>query len=406
MQRGPLFPLLSILVVLSACAGRQPDLPTDSPYRDPATLEAGQILHLATGRLLTEAELYENLSDYPVVYVGETHDNVHAHAVQLAILKAMYRRFPGQVAVGMEMLRRPYQAEVDSYLAGETGDREFLRAWDESWGLRAFPYYRELLTACRERGIPVLALNPGRELETALISDPVPADPELAARLPELDLSDPYYRATLEAYFAGHAGGSEQFEIFHRIQVLRDETMAATAAAYLQRAEGAGKHLLVFAGGNHVRYGFGIPRRLYRRQPLPYVVVDTFVTAYPDALRDRLMDVTLPSIPMRPADFYWAVGYEDLAGEQVALGVEVEEVEKGGVRVRSVVPGGAADAAGLAVGDIVVSLDGEPVEDSFDLRYLVSRHRPGESGSLAVLREGERLQARVTYGGADRGMGN
>ncbi len=389
--------IIGLLVGLCACAGPRPDTPGESPYRDPATLVAGQILHLDTGRLLTASELYGNLSHYRVIYVGETHDNVHAHAVQLEILEAMLRRFPGEVTVGMEMLRRPHQAEVDAYLAGEIGEKAFLRAWDESWGLRAFPYYRELLTLCRDRGIPVLALNPGRDLEAALVRDPLPADPELAARLPELDLGDPYYRATMEAYFAGHAGGSDQADTFLRLQALRDETMAATAAAYLQSPEGADQRLLVFAGANHVRYGFGIPRRLYRRLPVPYAVVDTVITEYPETMRPRLMDVALPPIPLRPADFYWAVAYADLSGEQASLGVQVGEPANGGVEVQSVVPDSAAEAAGLAAGDIIFSLDDEPVADGFDLRYLVARHRPGESASLSIQRGGERLETRVTF---------
>ncbi len=403
-MRHLLFALLLVLLCGAAgCATPQPATFSESPYRDPATLAKGEILHLATGRLLSERELYENLFHYRLIYVGETHDNVRAHAVQLAILEAMQRRFPGEVAVGMEMLRRPHQSVVDGYLAGEIGERAFLRAWDESWGLGAYPYYRELLDFCRDRGIPVVALNPGRDLEAALLGDSRPAEEGVAARLPEMDLDDPYYRATLEAYFAAHAGGSGDLERFLRVQALRDEAMADTAAAYLQSPEGAGRRLLVFAGGNHVRYGYGVPRRLYRRLPLPYAIVDTFITEYPDALRHRMMDVALPPIPLRPADFYWAVGYEDLASGQATLGVVVEELESGRVRVESVVPDSAAQAAGVAPGDMIVSLDGEPVTDGFDLRYLLSRRPQGDSGSLIVLRGDEQLELSVDFGGRARG---
>jgi hypothetical protein len=193
-------------------------------------------------------------------------------------------------------------------------------------------------------------------------------------------------------------------EVFHRIQVLRDETMAATAAGYLQNTADSGRRLLVFTGGNHVRYGFGVPRRLYRRLPVPYVVVDTFITDYPDTLEDhQLMDVALPSLPLRPADFYWAVTYEDLAVGPVTLGVQVAEGDHGGVRVQSVVPGGAAERAGVMADDLILSLGGEPVADGFDLRYLVSLRRPGETAPLTVQRGAERLQLAVTYRAAHHG---
>jgi len=106
--------------------------------------------------------------------------------------------------------------------------------------------------------------------------------------------------------------GSHHGEAFYRVQVLWDEAMAETAAEYLKSPEGQGRRLLILAGGNHVRYGIGIPRRLFRRVPLPYAIVLPFPVEIPDDKRDRLMDVEMPDLPMRPADFYWAVGYESL----------------------------------------------------------------------------------------------
>lgn len=384
-------------LVLAGCAADQGALRVDSPYRAPSTLAKGQILHAATGRLLTQAELIEYLAPYPVVYVGEAHDSVDDHAVQLAILRGLQERFPGEVALGLEMLRRPFQAEVDAYLRGDTDEKAFLRVWEKNWSPRSFPYYRDLLHYAREHRLPVVALNAGNDLKAAVREkglDGLP--PDLAARLPEMDLEDPHHRAFIGAMFGGHASGSSQPEVFYRVQVLWDETMAQSAAEYLQ-GPGQGKRLVVLAGGNHVRYGFGIPRRLFRRVPLPYAVVDPYAVEIPEKKRETLMDVDPPALPLRAADVYWAVGYEDLEDDRVMLGIQVADAEGGGVKVTGVLPDSPGLKAGLREGDVIVSVDGAPVVEVFDLTYQVGLHKPGDTGPLEVTRGGERLTLQVAY---------
>ena len=385
-------------LALAGCAAHREPLPIASPYRDPSDLEKGQILHAATGRLLTEPELLEYLSHYPVVYVGEAHDSVDDHAVELKILKSLEERFPGRVALGLEMLRRPFQREVDAYIRGEMEEKEFLRVWQKNWGANSFPYYQEILRYAREKRIPVLALNAGDDLKKAVMEKGMDGlGPDLAAQLPEIDRDDPYYREFVEAFFGGHSKGSQHSDRFFQIQVLWDETMAQAAAEYLLSPEGKGRRLAVFAGGNHVRYGFGIPRRLFRRVPVPFAIVNPHAPEIPEKKKDKIMDVSLPELPMRQADIYWIVGYEDLDDKRVMLGVEVAENPEGGVLIRGVMPDSPAAKAGVQKEDVIVAVDGAPVKEIFDLTYQVGLHAPGEQGSVEVQRQGERLTLPITF---------
>jgi len=385
-------------LLTTGCAVGTAPLSVESPYRDPDTLARGDILHLATGRLLSESELIDYLSRYPVVYFGETHDSVEDHNAQLAILKGLEARFPGGVALGLEMLRRPGQQSLDAYLRGDMTEREFEKVWARSWGVRTFRYYSEILRFARAGKIPVLALNAGRDLRDAVYKQGFDdLEPEFAQRLSQMDLDDPYQRAMLEGILGGHSAGSGRIEVFHRIQVLWDETMARTAADYLTSAEGRDKRLVILAGGNHVRYGFGIPRRLFRRVPLAYSIVSGYAVEIAEDKRDSLMDVELPELPMSPADVYWATRYYDLGGERVALGVMIEPLEEGGVRVVEIVPDGPAAAAGLEAGDVIVSIGGTGVRETFDLTHEVSAYKPGDSGRVEVLRADRRLEFEVTY---------
>jgi uncharacterized iron-regulated protein len=384
------------LLSLAGCAATQPSLDVESPYVDPRTLRVGEILHLATGRLLAESEALDYLCRFPVVYVGEAHDNVEAHAVQLTVLKAMEACFPGQVALGLEMLQRPFQADADAFVRGEMSERDFERVWQKSWG--DISYYRELLHFAREKRIPLLALNASAATRKAVREQPPSAmTPDAAREVPELDTQDPYHRAYVQAMVGGHAKGVSA-DAFYRVQLLWDETMAETAAEYLKSPAGRGRRLLVLAGSNHVRYGFGIPRRLFRRVPLPFVIVEPYVHgAGVEVPKDRLMDVEVPAPPLRPADLYWSVRYRDLKGEQVKLGILVEDAGGAGVRVTGVLPGGPGHAAGLRAGDLIVSLDGTEVNAAADLIHEVGRHKRGEKGTIEVLRGGTRVPLAVTY---------
>jgi serine protease Do len=66
-----------------------------------------------------------------------------------------------------------------------------------------------------------------------------------------------------------------------------------------------------------------------------------------------------------------------------------------GVVLSDVSPGGPGDRAGLAIGDIVVSLDGKPMENARQLDVNLYRRAPGEVLSLGVLRGGRANLVRV-----------
>src|SRR5262245_26654929 len=385
------------LFVLGACATVERGASPESPYVAPESLRAGQILHLATGRLLSDSEATEYLSRFPVVYVGEGHDNAEAHALELAVLEAMHERFPGQLALGLEMLERPFQKEADAFVDGTLAERDFHKVWLRSWG--DFVSYREILRFARDHAIPLVALNASAAMRRAVREGTPPGS---AGARPEMDLGDRYHRQFIEGFIAGHGPtpgtAAPDPEAFYRVQVLWDEAMAETAAAYLESAAGRGRRLLVIAGGNHVRYGLGVPRRLFRRVPLPYVIVEAYVNdAIVDVPDESRMRVEAPRLPFRPADIYWSVGYRSVRDRQVRLGVRVEPAGAAGVRVTEVTPDGPGRAAGIRAGDVILAVDGIEVNDPSDLVYEVGQHARGQTGTVEVLRGSERLRLTVTF---------
>jgi membrane-associated protease RseP (regulator of RpoE activity) len=220
-------------------------------------------------------------------------------------------------------------------------------------------------------------------------------DEETRSQLPEIDLDDPYQRAMAEAIFAGHSSGKAMLDGFLRIQTLWDETMAENIARVMQE-KGSEHRMVVLAGGNHVRYGFGIPRRVYRRLPTSYMLVGIRELVIPGNKQGKLMDVEMPRFPMPSYDYLVYTEYESLPGERVKLGVRMKE-EDGKVLVEGVVPGSAADQAGILAGDIIVSMGEVVIADSFDLVYEVNQRVSGDQTALIVEREGEQINLDVTF---------
>lgn len=66
-------------------------------------------------------------------------------------------------------------------------------------------------------------------------------------------------------------------------------------------------------------------------------------------------------------------------GPPVLLGVGVRSTRRGpGVQIVEVLRGGAAERAGLADGDLLMSVDGVPLDSATTLTYVLDRHYPGD----------------------------
>jgi membrane protease YdiL (CAAX protease family) len=65
------------------------------------------------------------------------------------------------------------------------------------------------------------------------------------------------------------------------------------------------------------------------------------------------------------------------------------EPHQGGCLVTGVVPGSAAETAGLQVGDVITAVDGESVADILGLAQVIRKHRVGDTVSIAFTRRGK-----------------
>ena len=76
------------------------------------------------------------------------------------------------------------------------------------------------------------------------------------------------------------------------------------------------------------------------------------------------------------------------------LGVQVQD----GAVIGQVVPGSPAATAGLQPEDIITSIDGQQLQGESALAEAINAHKPGDSITLAVLRNQQQVSVSVTLG--------
>ena len=113
-----------------------------------------------------------------------------------------------------------------------------------------------------------------------------------------------------------------------------------------------------------------------------------------------------------PADIAWRTagtlsergsvkrGYLGILSQPVRLpnGQSLGLTQRGGLLVVGVEDGSPADRGGLIVGDILATLDGQPIEDTEDLLVLLAGDRVGRSVPVKLVRGGELTEVEITVG--------
>lgn len=252
-----------------------------------------QVVDGRNGRQVDEAEFWSRLQRARAVCVGEEHPNPHHHWVQLRVVQELGKRKPAKLALGLEMVQRPFQGPLDDYSAKRI-DAAALRSrvgWEERWGYD-WEFYGPTIDTAIGFGAHVLALNAAKELSKKISRQGLESlTPEEKAAVPELKLDDPNHRAWFDGLMAemGGAGAHSQkkddaagegegdphpenphqakpempsAERIYTVQVLWDETMADVAAKWL--AANPTGQLVILAGNGHC-HDSAIVARLKRR---------------------------------------------------------------------------------------------------------------------------------------------
>ena len=260
------------------------------------------MVELATQRTLSFEAFVKAVAQAQVVAVGEEHYHPDIQAFALRLFQALVQHRPQHIALAMEFLERDMQLAVDTYLSGNS-DAVTLQTQ-----IKAPPdfmqFYFPLVQYARQAGVPLLALNVPRSL--ARLS---PKKDSRRSRRLYSPLSGPIWlqlfyllrpvpHVFLQAVAAAHPLSEEQRDRFVEAAHLKDDTMAESLAAFLERA--ADMTVLAIAGRFHFDYGLAIPVLLRQRRPRVTMQRVTTMAIAADDIID-LRDLAREAL----ADYVW-----------------------------------------------------------------------------------------------------
>jgi uncharacterized iron-regulated protein len=358
-----------------------------SPYLSLNELSNNEILHVPTGLKVSFDQMQDVISSSKVIYIGETHDNTEAHRVQLKIIKDLAQRFPGKVSVGMEMFRRSAQKDLDRWSKGKLPLNELKKLFRKNWGT-GYELYKPIFDFISKNDTPLIGLKSSIKTEEIFRKNGF-SNKKI---LPEIDFDDRYHRPFSMSIFGSH----KTMENPYRMLLLWEETMAETVANFVKDPNNTDSKLIVLAGGFHVQYGFGIPKRAFRRIPHSYAIILPTVTELPPELKDREMDVQHVSIPLYSADYAWKVQYKVLPKNKMMLGVVLKNTENA-VRIISVSSNSNADQAGLKDGDLLLAMEEIELTNIEDFIKGLKEYKIGDKVSFLVKRGEKEIKMEVHF---------
>ena len=333
---------------------------------------------LKPDRMQTLEDILPELIESRIIHVGEQHDKFIHHINQLQIIKRIHEA-GYKLAVGMEMFQKPFQKDVNDYMAGRIDERTFLKKTEyfHRWRYN-YNLYKPIIDYLKQKNIPLIALNIKGDINRKVAHEGLHSlTDEEKKHLPhELDFSDDQYRRDLSKVFTLHKDNKNlrDFNYFLQAQILWDETMAESAQQFLK--DNPGHKLVVLAGNGHIRHKYGIPERLYRRNQESFKVV-----VQDEDIEDGIADYVLVTTEIK-------------SQKSPGLGVMVEEKEQSLV-VTGVIDKSPANIAGLQKGDLIKTFAGEAIKSFADLKLALFYSETGSTQKIQIERDGKILNKKI-----------
>lgn len=348
-------------------------------------ISGGKIYSALRGKPIPFQEMIREMAKSRFLYLGESHDSLLNHDIQLKVIQALHHR-DRNLVIGIEMMPSSKQEILNKWSLGLLTPEEFLQEarWYVHWNLN-FAYYQKIFLFAKENKIPLYALNAPRALIHKIrlegweaLSD---AEKEL---IPQPDLSHKEHRQLIRTIFEStpiphpmkEKGLDMAFEGLYRAQSAWDEVMAHRADITARRE---GKRMIVLAGSAHFLYNLGVNRRAYERNRLPFYTL--VCVEVPEAKTVR--------VSRSLADFVWGIPEEGRPAYP-SIGLRLKKVEGlDNLIIESQAIEGVAKGSDFQKGDIILSVDERRFLDINELRMYLARFQWGDEVRFRILRQGE-----------------
>ncbi|MCJ7582396.1 MAG: ChaN family lipoprotein [Candidatus Aminicenantes bacterium] len=341
------------------------------------------------GKAVSFTKMITEMKDSRFVYVGESHNSMPMHDVQLEVVQALHQQ-DKNLSIGLEMFPVTGQEVLNKWSLGLLTEDEFIQEaeWYVTWNFN-FNYYRKIFLYAKENKIPIYALNAPRTMISAVrmkgweaLSD------EQKLIIPKPDLSIEDHRKLIQTIFGGtelphQMQGSDMemmFEGLYRAQSAWDEVMAYNA---VESAKKDGRRMAILAGSGHLLYNLGINYRAFERTGVPFkTVVCLEVPNESDSVQ----------VSRTYADYIWGLKAEEKpVYPSVGLSFKVfDGIEN--LVIESDPIGGVSLGQDIKKGDVVLDVDGKAYTNINTLRTYLSRFTWGDEVKFRLLREAAEVE--------------
>lgn len=338
----------------------------------------------ATSSMGSFDKIISELATKQVIYLGETHDSLADHLLQLRIIQALHKKGL-QLTLAMEMFPLSSQKALDNYVLKKSIDEAtFLRnshwfkVWRYDWRL-----FRPIFNFCRNANISIHGINVDREIVSTVFSsghtdDITTEQRNTIAKQRDLDLNG--YVDRLRAVHSFHEqsphGNGKGLAGFVQSQAIWDESMAENIVAILK--EHPSTTVIVIAGSQHTRKDSGIPPRVQRRKKVQQATV---INLYAD---------NAPDDPALEADYFFMAAPSFLLpkgkiGIMLSPEKDADAIEF--LRISDLSHAGKAKDAGIEKDDIILTINGKNIKNMEDIGIVMMNSRAGDTLQMTVKRK-------------------
>jgi uncharacterized iron-regulated protein len=235
-----------------------------SGYYNTTQAQQYKIYSTAKQQQISIADIISDMRKADVLFFGEEHDDSTGHAVEYVILKGLVQKYPGKVALSMEMFETDCQTVLNEYLKGYIREKSLIsdaRTWPN------YTDYRPMVELAKLEGLPVIAANsPARYTHMATangLNSLRQLDSTGLSYLPPLpiDTATGAYHKKFTDLMGGEMPGMHMYQA----QNLWDATMAWSIAKF-SKAHPAFK-IMHINGGFHSEEKLGTVSQLKKYAP-------------------------------------------------------------------------------------------------------------------------------------------
>ena len=354
----------------------------------------GKIYSVREGKAITFSRMIKEMQESNFVYIGETHNSLPMHDIQLKIIQALHEQ-ERNLTVGLEMFPVSHQETLNKWNMGILSQEEFIQEsqWYVTWNFN-FGFYEGIFKLTKDSRIPLYALNAPRKLITQIRMKGWDALSEEEKEIvPKPDLSHEEHRTLIHTIFESaelphqmKGRGLEMvFEGLYRAQSAWDEVMALNAVHAQKRED---KKVVVLVGSGHLLYNLGMNRRAYERSHLPFKTV--VCIEIPEGEENIRVSRTL-------ADYIWGIPEEKIPAFP-SVGLRLKKFDGlDNLVVESNPINGVALNAGFEKGDVILSVDGKSFFDINELRIYLAQFMWNDEVKFQLLRDARQVEILLKF---------